>query len=96
MAGTVDPERYTASFDPSVNALRGSEAQTKAAAQEFNVFAARVPGKTPESCAIDPTAGSRWQRSSSCCWPRTSPSLYRLCLPCRPRRAAPEPRVLLE
>lgn len=63
---TIDPERdtapllkaYLASFDPSFVALRGSEEQTKAAAQEFKVFYARVPGKTPESYTMDHTAAS--------------------------------------
>lgn len=63
---TVDPERdtapllkaYLASFDPSFIALRGSEEQTKAAAKEFKVFYAKVPGKTPESYTMDHTAAS--------------------------------------
>jgi protein SCO1 len=63
---TVDPERdtaallkaYLASFDPSFIALRGSEEQTRAAAKEFKVFYAKVPGKTPESYTVDHTAAS--------------------------------------
>lgn len=63
---TVDPERdtatllkaYLASFDPSFVGLRGSEEQTKAAAKEFKVFYAKVPGKTPESYTMDHTAAS--------------------------------------
>ncbi len=63
---TVDPERdtaallkpYVASFDPSFVALRGSEEQTKAAAKEFKVYYAKVPGKTPESYTMDHTAAS--------------------------------------
>ena len=63
---TVDPERdtpqvlkaYAANFDPSFVALRGSPEQTKAAAREFKVFFAKVPGKTPGSYTIDHTAGS--------------------------------------
>ncbi|MFT7723343.1 MAG: SCO family protein [Roseateles sp.] len=63
---TVDPARdtaellkaYLASFDPSFVALRGSEAQTQAAAKEFKVFFAKVPGKTPESYTMDHTAAS--------------------------------------
>jgi len=63
---TVDPERdtapllkaYLASFDPSFLALRGSEEQTRAAAKEFKVFFAKVPGKTPESYTMDHTAAS--------------------------------------
>jgi protein SCO1/2 len=63
---TIDPARdtaallkaYLASFDPSFVALRGSEEQTQAAAKEFKVFYAKVPGKTPESYTMDHTAAS--------------------------------------
>lgn len=63
---SVDPERdtaallkaYLASFDPSFVALRGSEEQVKAAAKEFKVYFAKVPGKTPESYTMDHTAAS--------------------------------------
>ena len=63
---TVDPERdtatllkaYLASFDPSFVGLRGSVEQTQAAAKEFKVFFAKVPGKTPESYTMDHTAAS--------------------------------------
>ncbi len=63
---TVDPERdtaevlkaYVANFDPSFVALRGSAEQTKAAAREFKVFYAKVPGKTEGSYTMDHTAGS--------------------------------------
>ncbi|MEO3693261.1 SCO family protein [Roseateles paludis] len=63
---TVDPERDTAallkaylgSFDPSFVGLRGSEEQTRAAAKEFKVFYAKVPGKTPDSYTMDHTAAS--------------------------------------
>jgi len=63
---TVDPERdtaevlkaYVGNFDPSFVALRGSGAQTTAAAREFKVFFAKVPGKTPDSYTMDHTAGS--------------------------------------
>lgn len=63
---TIDPERdtgqllkaYMASFDPSFVALRGSAEQTQAAAKEFKVFFAKVPGKTPESYTMDHTAAS--------------------------------------
>lgn len=63
---TVDPERdtgqllkaYMASFDPSFVALRGSAEQTQAAAKEFKVFYAKVPGKTAESYTMDHTAAS--------------------------------------
>ena len=62
---TVDPERdtaqvakdYVASFDPSFVALRGSADDTKAAAKEFKVFFAKVPGKTATSYTVDHTAG---------------------------------------
>lgn len=63
---TVDPERdtaeilkaYMASFDPSFIALRGTPEQTAAAAKEFKVFFAKVPGKTDTSYTVDHTAGS--------------------------------------
>ena len=63
---TIDPERdtaallkaYLASFDKSFVALRGSEEQTKAAAKEFKVFYAKVPGKTEGSYTMDHTAAS--------------------------------------
>ncbi len=63
---TVDPERDTAtllkayleSFDPSFVALRGSVEQTQAAAKEFKVFFAKVPGKTEDSYTMDHTAAS--------------------------------------
>ncbi len=63
---TVDPERDTAqllkayitAFDPSFVALRGSDEQTKAAVKEFKAFAAKVPGKTPETYMVDHTAAS--------------------------------------
>jgi protein SCO1/2 len=63
---TVDPERdtaqvvsaYAASFGPDVVALRGSLEETKAAAKEFKVFFAKVPGRTPDSYTIDHTAGA--------------------------------------
>ncbi|MDG0855685.1 SCO family protein [Roseateles puraquae] len=63
---TIDPERdtgqllkaYMASFDPSFVALRGSAEQTQAAAKEFKVFYAKVPGKTPETYTMDHTAAS--------------------------------------
>lgn len=63
---TVDPERDTAtllkayveSFDPSFVALHGSLEQTQAAAKEFKVFFAKVPGKTPETYSVDHTAAS--------------------------------------
>ena len=63
---SIDPERdtapllkaYLASFDPSFVALRGTPEQTKAAAKEFKVYFAKVPGKTPESYTMDHTAAS--------------------------------------
>jgi len=63
---TVDPERdtpevlraYVASFDPGFVALRGTAEQTAAAAKEFKVFYAKVPGKTPGSYTMDHTAAS--------------------------------------
>ena len=63
---TVDPQRdtpavlaaYMASFDPSFIALRGTPAQTVAAAKEFKVFFEKVPGTTNDSYTIDHTAGS--------------------------------------
>ena len=63
---TIDPERdtpqilksYMASFDPSFVALRGSVAQTEAAAKEFKVFFAKVPGKVEGSYTMDHTAGA--------------------------------------
>ena len=63
---SIDPERdtpeilkaYMASFDPSFIALRGSVEQAQAAAKEFKVFVAKVPGKLEGSYTIDHTAGS--------------------------------------
>ena len=63
---SVDPERdtpevlkaYMASFDPAFVALRGTPEQTTAAAKEFKVFYAKVPGKTEGSYTMDHTAGS--------------------------------------
>ena len=63
---TVDPERdtpavlksYMAGFDPSFVALRGTQEQTQAAAKEFKVFYAKVPGKDEASYTMDHTAGS--------------------------------------
>ena len=47
-----------ASFGPGFVALRGTPEQTAAAAKEFKVFYAKVPGKTPGSYTMDHTAGS--------------------------------------
>jgi protein SCO1/2 len=63
---TIDPERdtpavlksYMASFDPSFVALRGTVAETEAAAKEFKVFFAKVPGQTEGSYTMDHTAGA--------------------------------------
>jgi protein SCO1/2 len=63
---SVDPERdtpqilkaYVANFGPDVVGLRGSLEQTAAAAKEFKVFYAKVPGKTPGSYSMDHSAAS--------------------------------------
>jgi protein SCO1/2 len=63
---TVDPERdtpevlkaYVANFSPDFVALRGDAAQTLAAAKEFKVYFAKVPGATEGSYTMDHTAGS--------------------------------------
>ena len=63
---TVDPERdtpevlkaYVANFGPGVIALRGTPEQTAAAAKEFKIFFAKVPGKTPGSYTMDLSAAS--------------------------------------
>lgn len=63
---TVDPERdtaallkdYVANFDSSFVALRGTPDETKAAAKQFKIFYAKVPGKTDSSYTMDHTAGS--------------------------------------
>ncbi len=63
---SIDPERdtpailkaYMASFDSSFVALRGSVEQAQAAAKEFKVFFAKVPGKTEGNYTMDHTAGS--------------------------------------
>jgi protein SCO1/2 len=63
---TIDPERdtpeilrdYVATFDPGFIALRGTAEQTAAAAKEFKVFYAKVPGKSPGSYTMDHTAAS--------------------------------------
>ena len=62
---TVDPERdtlevlkaYVGGFGQDFVALRGTLEQTQAAAKEFKVFFAKVPGKTEGSYTIDHTAG---------------------------------------
>ena len=63
---TIDPERdtpevlkaYVANFGPNVVALRGDAGQTAAAAKEFKVFYAKVPGKTTGSYTMDHSAAS--------------------------------------
>ena len=63
---TVDPERdtpailkaYVGNFGPDVVGLRGTPEQTAAAAKEFKVFFAKVPGKAPGSYSMDHTAAS--------------------------------------
>jgi protein SCO1/2 len=63
---SVDPQRdtpeilkaYMASFDPGFVALRGTPEQTQAAARNFKVFYAQVPGKTEASYTVDHTAGT--------------------------------------
>ena len=63
---SVDPQRdtaeilkaYMASFDPGFIALRGTPEQTQAAAKNFKVFYAQVPGKTEGSYTVDHTAGT--------------------------------------
>jgi len=63
---SVDPERdtpevlkaYVANFGTDFVALRGDEAQTRAAAKGFKVYYAKVPGATETSYTMDHTAGS--------------------------------------
>lgn len=63
---SVDPARdtpevlgpYVDSFKAGFIALRGTPEQTKAAAEEFKVFYAQVPGKTEGSYTVDHTAGA--------------------------------------
>ena len=63
---SVDPERdtpavlaaYVANFSRDTVALRGTLEQTQAAAKEFKVFFAKVPGKSAGSYTMDHTAGS--------------------------------------
>ncbi len=63
---SIDPERdtpevlkaYVGSFGPDFVALRGTPEETKAAAKQFKVFFAKVPGKTEGSYTMDHTAGS--------------------------------------
>jgi protein SCO1 len=63
---TLDPERdtpqvlkaYLQHFDAGFVALRGTPEQTQAAAKEFKVFYAKVPGKAEGSYTLDHTAGA--------------------------------------
>ena len=63
---TVDPERdtpevigaYVKNFGSDFVALRGSLEQTQAAAKEFKIFFAKVPGKTEGAYTVDHTAGT--------------------------------------
>jgi protein SCO1/2 len=63
---TLDPERdtpevlktYVSSFNSGFLALRGSLEETQAAAKEFKVFYAKVPGKTPTSYTLDHSAAN--------------------------------------
>jgi hypothetical protein len=81
---TVDPARdtaevlkaYAANFGPDFVGLRGTPEQTKAAAKEFKVFFAKVPGKTDTSYTIDHTAGSTssMPRARCACSPAIGPA----------------------
>ncbi len=63
---TIDPERdtqallaqYVPTFDARFLGLRGDAQATAKVAQEFKVFYAKVPGRTPGSYSMDHTAGS--------------------------------------
>ena len=63
---TLDPARdsqellakFVPSFHPSILALRGDEAATKAAAQSFHVFFEKRPGTTPENYTIEHFTGT--------------------------------------
>ena len=63
---TVDPERdtpeilaaYMANFGPHAIGLRGSPEQIAAAAKEFKVIYAKVPGKTPGAYTMDHSAAA--------------------------------------
>ena len=63
---SVDPDRdtpavlaaYVANFSRDTVALRGTLEQTQAAAKEFKVFFAKVPGKSAGTYTMDHTAGS--------------------------------------
>lgn len=63
---TVDPERdtpeilaaYMANFGPHAIGLRGSPEQIAAAAKEFKVIYAKVPGKAPGTYTMDHSAAA--------------------------------------
>jgi len=63
---TIDPERdtpeilkaYVANFGPGFTALRGTAEQTAAAAKEFKVFFAKVPGRNGGNYTMDHSAAS--------------------------------------
>jgi protein SCO1 len=63
---TIDPERdtpeilkaYVGNFGPGFTALRGTPEQTAAAAKEFKVFYAKVPGRVAGSYTMDHSAAS--------------------------------------
>jgi protein SCO1 len=63
---TVDPERdtpellrlYVPAFDPTFLGLRGDAAALERVAKEFKVIYARRPGSTPETYAMDHSAGT--------------------------------------
>ena len=63
---SVDPQRdtpevlkaYVANFDPGFVALSGTPDQIQAAAKNFKVFYAVVPGRTEGSYTVDHTAGT--------------------------------------
>lgn len=63
---TLDPERdtqavlgkFVPAFHPNFVALRGSDAETKAAAQSFHVFFEKRPGTTPENYTIEHFTGT--------------------------------------
>ena len=59
---SVQPEFQRPSVPPSATtsfvALRGSDEETQAAARNFKVFFAQVPGKSEGSYTLDHTAGT--------------------------------------
>ena len=63
---TLDPARdtqdvlakFVPAFHPNFVALRGDDAETKAAAQSFHVFFEKRPGATPENYTIEHFTGT--------------------------------------